>query len=170
MSHLDISTPGQQTAYRPGDWLEAKAVWQLDQDVEWLEVRLIWFTQGKGDSDVSVEDKLRIDKPPRQDSRAFRFPLPAAPYSFSGKLISLIWAVEIVAEGTKDAARLEFTLAPEGREVELGTVPPTGAELMAQRKAQSLLNLAQKRRAPPDLIDHARSKSSDSSGPWSDIK
>ena len=49
------------------------------------------------------------------------FVLPPAPYSFSGKLISLIWAVEVVAEGIKEASRLEFTLSPDGREITLSS-------------------------------------------------
>ncbi len=37
---------------------------------------------------------------------------PRSPYSFSGKLISLIWALELVALPGREAARTEITLAP----------------------------------------------------------
>ncbi len=132
MNQLDISITNRQTSFQPGAIIEGKIVWQLDKSVDWLEVRLLWFTQGKGDTDVSIEDRLRIPAPSLNDSRPFRFQLPAAPYSFSGKLISLIWAIEVVAEGVKDAARFEFTLSPDGREIELGT---TTSHLSAKEKA-----------------------------------
>jgi hypothetical protein len=120
MAQLDVSAT--KTSFLPGEWIEGKAIWQLDAPADWLEVRLLWFTQGKGDGDISIEDTLRIEAPTQNDSRTFRFRLPHAPYSFSGKLISLIWAVEVVADGAKDAARLEFSMSPDGREIELGSV------------------------------------------------
>ena len=77
---------------------------------------------------------------PRTGNRPFRFQLPDAPYSFSGKLISLIWAIEAVAEGIKEAARYEFVLAPEGREIELGSTTKhlSPQEAALQQKAVDL--------------------------------
>jgi hypothetical protein len=46
--------------------------------------------------------------------------LPLAPYSFSGKLISLIWGLELVLEPSQETARFEFTLSPTGEEIMLG--------------------------------------------------
>ena len=51
-----------------------------------------------------------------QGEQRVKFTLPAAPYSFSGKLISLIWAVELVADDS-DSARWEFVLGPDGAEI-----------------------------------------------------
>ena len=121
MNQLDISTRDNKERFLPGETLEGKASWQFDRDVDWLEIRLVWFTQGKGDTDISVEEITRVERPGPQDSKSFRFILPAAPYSFSGKLISLIWAVELVADGAKEEARLEFSMAPDGREIMLSS-------------------------------------------------
>ena len=137
MNQLDITAQNAKQNYRPGEWFEGRAEWQCDHDVEAVEVRLIWFTRGKGDTDVSVLDVQREENPPRIGCRTFRFQLPDSPYSFSGKLISLIWAIEVVIEGARDAARLEFTLAPDGREIELGstTAHLTPREAAMQQKA-----------------------------------
>ncbi|HEY0073405.1 MAG TPA: hypothetical protein VGB77_04825 [Abditibacteriaceae bacterium] len=168
MSQFDIAVPGNKTNYQPGDWLQGKATWQLDNNADWLEVRLLWFTQGKGDSDVSVEETVRVEAPSLSDSQPFRFQLPPAPYSFSGKLISLIWAIEIVTHNVKEAARFEFTLSPDGREIELGTVTAhlSDQEKALQTKAESWAGrLVQKQSE-----QNSPTSSSSSSGPWSDIK
>ena len=148
MNQLDLTTQDRKLFFRPGEWIEGRAEWQLDRDARSVEVRLIWFTRGKGDTDVSVLDSQRIDAPARSDSRAYRFRLPEGPYSFSGKLISLVWAIELVAEGIKEAARLEFTLSPDGREIELGS---TTAHLSPREAAlqQKAVDLAQKLGARP---------------------
>ena len=174
MNRLDIST-NHQTNFRPGEWIEGKAIWQLGKSADWLEVRLIWFTQGKGDADISIEDKLRIEAPALNDSRPFGFQLPAAPYSFSGKLISLIWAIEVVAQGIKDAARFEFTLSPDGREIELGTATNhlSDTEKALQSKAEAFAErMAAKQPGQGSGITPPSSSAppSHSSGPWSDIK
>lgn len=59
-----------------------------------------------------------------QETRAFRFQLPEAPYSFSGKLISLAWALELIAYPSKEVVRREIVLAPGGSEVRLESVQP----------------------------------------------
>lgn len=168
MSQFDIVVPDHKTNYGPGDWIEGKATWQLDKSADWLEIRLLWFTQGKGDSDVSVEETMRVEAPSLNESRSFRFQLPPAPYSFSGKLISLIWAIEVVAQGDNEAARYEFILAPDGREIELGMTTEhfSDKEKTLQTKAESWADrLAQKQ-----SNQSSSSASSSSSGPWSDIK
>ena len=167
MSQFDIAVTDRKTSYLPGEWLEGKATWQLDKSADWIEVRLLWFTQGKGDSDISVEETVRVEGPGFNDSRPFRFRLPPAPYSFSGKLISLIWAIEVVAEGHNEGARYEFILSPDGREIELGTTTThlSNQEKFLQPKAESWAGrLAEKHSTK------SSSNSSSSSGPWSDIK
>jgi hypothetical protein len=78
-----------------------KIVWSLKitGDISrWpIEVRLFWYTQGKGTRDVEVVDSLRVDNPEPSGHTRFSFQLPAGPYSFSGRLITLDWAIEAVA-------------------------------------------------------------------------
>jgi hypothetical protein len=49
--------------------------------------------------------------------------LPETPYSFSGRLISLLWALELVAPPSKTVGRQELVVAPGGQEVRLDSLP-----------------------------------------------
>lgn len=116
--HLEIA--GGRTSFRPGEIVTGSAAWDLSAAPPSAEVRLFWRTEGKGTTDTGTADAVRFDAPAARDRRDFRFTLPGSPYSFSGKLISLVWAVELVV-GPKDAAaRAGLVLSPTGSEIRLG--------------------------------------------------
>jgi len=48
--------------------------------------------------------------------------LPAAPYSFAGKLIALRWALELVVDHGRDVARIDLLVSPWVKQVELGAI------------------------------------------------
>lgn len=122
-SEMVLSTAGNRTGYRPYETLELTAQWALPYAPSSLEARLFWFTRGKGTSDTGIVATEPLPATATGE-QVLRFKLPAEPYSFSGKLISLVWAVELVAEPAEDATRFEFTLGPEGREILLhGNAP-----------------------------------------------
>jgi hypothetical protein len=123
MSALNIELSGNRTTFEPGEEIAGKAVWSLDHPPRAVVLRLFWFTSGRGDEDVGLVETLRFDHPLIDESRSFRFHLPEAPYSFTGKLISLNWALELVAEPSKKVARQEITLAPGGEAVHLESLP-----------------------------------------------
>lgn len=127
MSELRIALKQDRVTFQPGDDLIGAAYWKLDSPARAIEVRLFWFTRGKGTEDAGVVHTVRFDAPKPEEARPFRFQLPASPYSFSGKLISLIWALELVTEPAKEVQRLEITIAPGGQEVLLDTAPEDGA-------------------------------------------
>lgn len=122
MSPLSIRTEG--SSFRPGEQLSGKVVWDLEQAARAIEVRLFWYTSGKGDRDVEVVDRVRIESPAVRGESAFRFPVPESPYSFSGKLISLAWALEAVVEPSMGTARVEITVSPTGSEIILEPLQP----------------------------------------------
>jgi hypothetical protein len=122
-SVITIELNGGRTAFRPGELATGSVAWRLDQPATDLEVRLFWFTQGKGTKDVRVTAIRRINVVGSQGRGGFRFKLPDSPYSFSGKLISLTWAIEAVAQPGERSARVEIVVAPEGKEVRLDTAP-----------------------------------------------
>jgi hypothetical protein len=102
---------------KPGDALELLAQWSLTSIPKSLEVRLFWFTRGTGTEDVGIVATEVVPATGADGSHRVTFTLPEAPYSFSGQLVSLIWAVELVAG--KKVARWEFVLAPEGQAIVL---------------------------------------------------
>ncbi len=117
MSELRLGLRENRTAYQPREEIVGAATWELDTPVERAAIHLLWFTRGKGTEDVEITDEIVFDAPQAGDTRTFSFQLPGAPYSFSGRLISLLWAVELVLEPGEDSAKVEFTMGPGGREV-----------------------------------------------------
>lgn len=116
---LEIKLESGGVAFMPGDTLRGSVEWMEDEGPDAVEVRLIWYTEGRGDQDVGIARTLRIEHPSATGSANFEFEAPGGPYSCSGRLISIRWAVEAVTRPGKLTARSEIVLAPEGREVEL---------------------------------------------------
>lgn len=124
MSKLQLGLRENRTAFSPGEELAGAALWECDAPPTLAEIRLVWSTKGKGSEDAAVVDRVSFDVPQAGDTRPFTLRLPAAPYSFSGKLISLVWAVELVLQPGNRCERREIVVAPNGVEVLL----PRGAE------------------------------------------
>ena len=116
---IEIGLRENQTAFCPGGEISGAAHWELERVPKSAEVRLCWFTRGKGTEDAEVVESTSFEAPGAGDMRTFTFRAPAMPFSFSGKLISLTWCVELVIKPGKRFCRKEITIAPEGREVML---------------------------------------------------
>jgi hypothetical protein len=120
MSQVTLEMRDGQKAFRPGEAVSGAAFWKLERAPKSAEVRLFWRTRGKGTEDVSVVDTVRYENPQSEEARLFRFQAPDGPYSFSGRLIALIWGLELVVEPSESIAQVEITLSPTGQEVLLG--------------------------------------------------
>jgi hypothetical protein len=120
MSQLEITTEFNNVAFVPGDTVRGKVSWRSDspQPLESAEIRLFYYTAGKGTRDVILVDSIQFDLPGPSDQREYEFQLPEGPYSCSGKLVSIVWALELQLGGNA-TERLEFTLSPTGEEINL---------------------------------------------------
>ena len=125
MSRMHIELPYGRSAFEPGDEVELLLSWELDESPESVELRLCWNTAGKGTTDLAVVEKVPFEFPNAVETRRTTMALPSAPYSFSGQLISLIWAFELIAFPSESSTRQEITIAPAGQEVRLSKVPAT---------------------------------------------
>ena len=125
MSRMNLHLADDRTKYRPGERLEGVAFWELDGAPKSIEVRLYWRTQGKGTVDLEIVRSVPFPGAGANDRRPFSIDLPPGPYSVSGKLVSIVWGVELLAEPKGDAANVEITLSPTGEEVrlDLGAAP-----------------------------------------------
>lgn len=119
MSRMKIETAENRTEFFPGEEVKGRVSWELDKPPQSVELRLFWYTRGKGDQDVSVVQTVDFSNPSQYEQRDFSITLPDAPYSFSGKIISLIWALELVAQPSGTTERLEILLTPTGAEIDL---------------------------------------------------
>lgn len=117
MEWIQVDTADGRLSFLPGETVEGVASWHLDAPPASVEVRLFWYTEGKGDQDLRIVHTVQLERPEADDRRAFQVQLPAGPYSFSGKLISLTWALEVVAEPGSRAGRTPLVLSPTGREI-----------------------------------------------------
>jgi hypothetical protein len=117
MGEVIIEIKDGQSSFRPLDSLEGTVRWQLSENPERIEVSLFWYTRGKGTRDVGVATSETIENPGAFGSKEFQFKLPAGPYSFSGKLISIIWGVEANCQPDGASDHKEITVSPSGDEV-----------------------------------------------------
>ncbi len=107
-------------AFEPGSEVRGRAEWQAEEGrPEAVLISLLWHTEGKGTEDIEIIDQLEVERPPAAGSRNFAFRLPDFPWSFSGKLISLIWAVEASLEPGNAVERVNLVSAPDGEEIRL---------------------------------------------------
>jgi len=119
MGELTIETVDGKTRFEPGETVEMLVGWNLEVQPEAIEVRAAWKTAGMGTQDMSVVRTERVDHPKAMDGRRLLLELPREPYSFSGKLISLVWFLDVVALPSGEGRHVEITIAPGGREVVL---------------------------------------------------
>ena len=118
MSTLSVATTDGRTEFLPGEEVEVDLAWEFDEAPEAVELRLVWNTAGKGTTDVRVVQTERFDEPSPRDRRRKTLTLPRSPYSFSGKLVSIVWALELVALPSEDSERLEIVIGPDAQEVQ----------------------------------------------------
>lgn len=117
MSTLGLALAGRRGALAPGERIEGTASWRLEAAPQRVEVRLFWFTRGKGTQDVGVVGTVGFESPSAGDEGHFSFVAPQEPHSFSGRLVTLVWALELVVEPGGLAERVELVIAPGGREI-----------------------------------------------------
>ncbi len=122
MNTLQIDMTGDRTSFEPGEEVELTLSWELDEAPDSVELRLVWSTSGKGVTDLAVVQTVPFEFPSPRETRRTSIVLPASPYSFSGTLVSLLWAFELIAFPGEDSTRREIVVAPEGKEVRLRAV------------------------------------------------
>ena len=121
MDNLSVALREDKTAFAPRETIHGTVQWSLDANPQHLDLSLFWYTSGKGTRDVGVVETQRFDDPGAHGSKDFSFTLPDGPYSFSGKLISLLWAIELTCSPGSETVRREITVSPTGQEIVLGT-------------------------------------------------
>jgi len=112
MGVLQVTTRDNRTIFHPGDEILGTVTWQLERNPQAVELRLLWHTRGRGATDLSIVETVRFDFPRPSDRRDFRFRAPLAPHSFSGRLVSIVWALELVALPSQATTRLDLTISP----------------------------------------------------------
>ncbi len=115
---IELSLTSEQTAFLPGDIISGTIRWaDIKENSEQIAVRLIWYTKGKGQQNHGVLETISVANPPTRGESGFQFTAPHRPYSFSGKLISLVWSIEAIVFPDLEAEQLEVVISPDGKEI-----------------------------------------------------
>jgi len=117
MSELNLRLLEARTDFRPGEDVRGTASWILETPPERIEVRLFWYTEGKGDQDVGIAHSKRLSSTALDGSEEFVLTVPDGPLSFSGQLISLYWALELVALPGEETFRQPIVVSHTDRPI-----------------------------------------------------
>ncbi len=82
-------------AFGPGETLHGMVSWQLSEPVDHLDLRMRWFTSGKGDPEERVVQVIPRQFPSQTDRMPFELTLPTWPHSLEGKYISIDWVLDL---------------------------------------------------------------------------
>lgn len=121
---LKIVLHEDKTAFAPRETIRGVVEWNMDATPRRFDLSLFWYTDGRGTRDVGMVHTLRIDDPEARGSKDFSFALPEGPFSVSGKLVSVIWAIELTCSPTEETVRREIIVSPAGKAIVLGSVAP----------------------------------------------
>lgn len=118
--NLSIEFDGGVTAYRPGATIRGMVAWSQTGPIDSVRVCLVWYTEGKGTRDMSVVQEVPIVSSRSADQQPFTLTAPPdGPFSFSGKLVSVIWAVELLIEPESRSVQKPIVISPTGTEIDL---------------------------------------------------
>ena len=92
--------------------------WNLPAAPAHFDVRMVWETKGKGDTDTGIGREQRFSATEASGSHRLEVFTPEEPYSYAGKLISILWRLEVKAVPIGTEARFDFVLGPNGQGVQ----------------------------------------------------
>jgi len=79
----------------------------------------MWSTNGRGVGDYGTAETIPFPNPQMAETRSFVLTAPDGPYSFSGKLISLKWTLEVTLQPGDVSNGVDVVVAPGGKRVSL---------------------------------------------------
>lgn len=92
---VEINLRDTEGRFRPQGRVEGSVSWGLGSGPEWLEVRLVWHTEGKGTSVVNVVGRVPLTDARVGNQRTFSFTLPEMPYTYHGRILSILWSIDV---------------------------------------------------------------------------
>ena len=124
---VNVRFDADAEVFAPGETLTGDyRVWGIRPDeLRAVELSVLWYTEGKGDEDLSVHEFARRsaeddDLPEPGAPVRFETRLPLSPLSYDGAIVRLRWCVRVrvFLHGGKEVVG--------ERRFRLGRVPPVG--------------------------------------------
>ncbi len=117
MDKISIQLKDAKISYHPGEKISGEVEWDLTQEVKEIAINVFWYTEGIGDQDSEIAESEIIKLPLKSDRQSFEIELPMAPYSYSGQITSLKWAIEATTLKDKVKDVKEFSMTPGNKEI-----------------------------------------------------
>src|SRR5262245_10729919 len=117
---ITIVLKGSTNQYRPEQKIYGTVHWNLPQSSEQIELSLLWYTIRPGPLEhlrlvgggSTMVDSLLIQSPLQIASQDFEFSIPIGPYTYTGKLFSIIWGVLAVSKPDNTKSSIHLTVHP----------------------------------------------------------
>lgn len=112
MNILSIAIRDGRERFLPGEEVRGEVLWNLQKAPDKIRLNVFWFTEGQGTQDSEIVTSFELNAFGLSGKQQFWFTLPAAPYSFSGSIITLIWAIEATALSSGERSVYKFIMSP----------------------------------------------------------
>lgn len=106
-------------AHTPQSTFAVTVRWSGGEEGTTGSVRLVWWTEGKGDRDFEVVAEHALEDAGAEGEAALELTFPAMPYSYAGKMISVRWGVEAVFQPGEHLELLPLVMGPAGEGVDV---------------------------------------------------
>jgi hypothetical protein len=116
---IKIQIDEDRTAFRPGEMINGSISWRLPVAPTQVTLELFWTTRGKGMVDSEVVQSVQIKHTADSGEQRFELKVPNTPYSFAGKLVSLLWGLRLIIHPSQEQAQVNLTISPTGQEINL---------------------------------------------------
>ena len=119
MNKIELKLINEHNFFKPGSILKGNIIWNIDIIPQTITISLCYWTEGRGTEDaVSIaKEEVKITNP--SGEQPFEFPIPNSPWSFSGKLISVNWAVAAEIRSKNLFTLIPITISPTAAEINL---------------------------------------------------
>lgn len=136
---------------------ELTASWRISrvalEEIQSLEVSVLWHTEGKGDEDLHVHQFLRVSEQKIRragilEDQSLKCVLPSTPLSYRGRLVSLCWCVRLrlyLNDGREIVTEQPFYLVSADFPTPCAASPPEDASAKLGRAHQKGLTSSQER-------------------------
>src|SRR4051812_14066741 len=105
---IQINIDGAQSAFRPVESVNGSVSWALPVAPAQVSLELFWTTRGKGTVDSEVVQSKQIKYPAAAGEERFSLAIPNGPYSFSGKLVSLLWGLRLMIHPSQEQTQVNL--------------------------------------------------------------
>lgn len=122
MDNITLFLKDGKITYRPGETIRGELLWDLSQEVQDITINIFWYTNGIGEQDSEIAVTEKISMPLQKGRQSFEIELPLAPYSYTGQITELQWAIEATTMKDKVKDVKEFSMTPDKREIVLPKV------------------------------------------------